>query len=75
MIAMPIVCSRCEDTRRVCEAHPDRPWEGPRACPCGAAGMPCLACNSVDEVTEAACPACRKIHFINLKTGKLFNEE
>src|ERR1700676_2765346 len=31
-------CSRCEDTGWVCEAHPDRPWEGEHACTCGAAG-------------------------------------
>jgi hypothetical protein len=26
-----------------------RPWEGPHACPCGAAGMPCPSCNTPAE--------------------------
>jgi hypothetical protein len=34
-------CLLCEDTGWVCEAHPDQPWEGPHACTCGGAGMPC----------------------------------
>lgn len=38
-------CERCDDTYWVCESHPDRPWNGPRACGCGAAGMPCELCN------------------------------
>src|SRR5258708_35371476 len=25
-------CSRCEETGWVCEAHPDKPWEGEHAC-------------------------------------------
>jgi len=33
----------------VCEAHPDRPWLGPRECGCGAAGAPCPICNRSDE--------------------------
>jgi len=37
----------CDDTRWVCEAHPDRPWDGStRDCTCGGAGMPCPACNT-----------------------------
>jgi hypothetical protein len=28
-----------------CENHPDQPWEGPHACSCGGAGMPCPVCN------------------------------
>ena len=39
-------CTACDDTRWVCEAHDDRPWEGPRACTCGGAGMPCPVCNT-----------------------------
>jgi hypothetical protein len=35
----------CADTGWVCEVHPDKPWNGPNACDCGGAGMPCLACN------------------------------
>jgi hypothetical protein len=40
-------CKLCDDFAWVCEAHPDRPWEGlgPRACTCGGVGMPCEACN------------------------------
>ena len=33
-------CFRCEDSGWVCENHPDRPWDGPHACSCGAAGEP-----------------------------------
>ncbi len=36
----------------VCENHPDRPWQGPRACPCGAAGAPCPDCNTTDDTSE-----------------------
>jgi hypothetical protein len=48
MLSKP-VCSHCDDTGWVCEAHPDRPWEGARACGCGGAGDPCPDCNSSDE--------------------------
>ena len=27
------------------EDHPAQPWDGPAACGCGGAGMPCPACN------------------------------
>jgi hypothetical protein len=40
-----IRCTRCDDRRWVCEVHPDRPWDGPTACGCGAAGAPCPDCN------------------------------
>jgi hypothetical protein len=42
-------CARCRDTYWVCEAHDDRPWDGEHACGCGAAGMPCPACNPSDR--------------------------
>ena len=47
-------CPRCNGCRWVCEAHPDRPWEGEHACCCGAPGEPCPVCNRVegDEVPE-----------------------
>lgn len=48
-------CARCENCRWVCENHPDRPWEGERACGCGGAGMPCPVCNS-SEVTLPEMP-------------------
>jgi hypothetical protein len=31
-------CVRCAGYRWVCEAHPERPWDGPHACGCGAPG-------------------------------------
>jgi|EndMetStandDraft_8_1072994.scaffolds.fasta_scaffold16872_4 hypothetical protein len=40
-----VACARCQDTYWVCEAHDDRPWDGPHACGCGAAGAPCPTCN------------------------------
>jgi hypothetical protein len=42
-------CARCDNCRWVCEAHPDQPWLGARACTCGAAGAPCPVCNQSDE--------------------------
>jgi hypothetical protein len=34
-------------------AHPDKPWDGPRACGCGAPGDPCPVCNNrIDENNE-----------------------
>jgi hypothetical protein len=48
-------CPICDDYRWVCENHPERPWEGPRACDCGGAGAPCPACNP-SEVTMPEMP-------------------
>jgi hypothetical protein len=31
-------CLRCDDCGWICETHPNRPCQGPRACDCGAAG-------------------------------------
>ena len=46
---MTAKCARCEDTYWVCEDHDDRPsWDHPRACTCGAPGMPCPSCNRDD---------------------------
>ncbi|TKT42540.1 hypothetical protein FDR95_28960 [Rhizobiaceae bacterium LC148] len=42
-------CERCKDIGWVCEAHPNKPWAGPKACHCGAAGMPCPSCNPVND--------------------------
>jgi len=51
------VCLVCDNTRWVCEEHPDRPWEvSPRACGCGGAGMPCPMCNRADADTIPALP-------------------
>jgi hypothetical protein len=41
-------CRRCDDSRWVCENHPDRPWQWERACSCGGAGAPCPDCNAAD---------------------------
>ena len=41
-------CRGCVDTFWVCEAQPDLPSDigaSPRACKCGAPGMPCPDCN------------------------------
>ncbi|WP_035968758.1 hypothetical protein [Bradyrhizobium sp. WSM1417] len=40
-----MACARCDGTHWVCESHPDRPWDGPKACGCGGAGEPCPNCN------------------------------
>jgi hypothetical protein len=42
-------CPRCDGCRWVCEAHPERPWEGQAVCGCGAPGAPCPVCNQPDE--------------------------
>jgi hypothetical protein len=47
-----MTCSRCDDCGWVCENHPERPWQGPRACPCGAAGALCPDCNTTDDISE-----------------------
>ena len=47
--AMATTCANCDDLGWVCENHPDRPWEGPRACNCGGAGAPCPACNAAGD--------------------------
>ena len=43
-----LLCETCEDTRLVCEDHPNKVWGGvsnsPAACNCGGAGMPCSEC-------------------------------
>ncbi len=46
-------CPRCDNCRWVCEAHPDKPWEGPRACGCGAPGDPRPVCNWIDTERES----------------------
>lgn len=43
----PAECFRCDGSGWVCEGHPDLPWEGPRACGCGAPGDPCPECNEL----------------------------
>lgn len=42
-------CTSCDDTGWICETHPNKPWNGPKACGCGAAGMPCIICNGDGE--------------------------
>ncbi len=42
-------CKDCRDTGWVCEAHPIKPWAGPRFCGCGAGGMPCPKCSEDGE--------------------------
>jgi hypothetical protein len=39
----------CQDSFWVCEDHPAKPWDGPSACGCGGAGMPCPACNQTAD--------------------------
>ena len=47
-----ITCIYCQEVGWVCEEHPGLPWAGAQACGCGAAGMPCSACD-VPENGEA----------------------
>jgi hypothetical protein len=50
-------CCACMDTFWVCENHPAKPWDGPAACGCGGAGMPCPACNVSDLDNRPRLPA------------------
>jgi hypothetical protein len=47
----------------VCEAHPDRPWEGEHACACGGAGAPCPRCNASDDDPAPRMPKGFKTEF------------
>ncbi|MGY3607696.1 MULTISPECIES: hypothetical protein [unclassified Bradyrhizobium] len=49
-------CAGCDNSRWVCENHPDQPWLGVHACTCGGAGMPCPFCNKRDEDTAPDLP-------------------
>ena len=50
-------CLLCEDCGWVCESYPDKPWEGPHACLCGAPGAPCPACNASNDGNAPRMPA------------------
>jgi hypothetical protein len=54
---MTRTCHVCKGTYWVCESHPAMPWDGPFACGCGAAGMPCPTCNVPDEGERPRLPA------------------
>jgi hypothetical protein len=56
-------CAVCDDCGWVCEAHPDRPFQGERACTCGGAGAPCPSCNPSDADTEPRPPKGFKTEF------------
>jgi hypothetical protein len=49
-------CARCNNSRWVCESHPDRPFIGALACTCGGAGIPCPTCNPFNGFAEPAPP-------------------
>jgi hypothetical protein len=44
-----VKCTTCDDTGWVCEAHPNIPWLGDRACECLQPGKPCPKCNVANE--------------------------
>jgi hypothetical protein len=48
-------CGKCDGTGWICEAHHRRPWAGPKACGCGAPGLPCIACNRCEGDDLAGC--------------------
>ena len=52
-----VICARCRNTGWVCEAHDNRPWDGPYACGCDAPGAPCPNCNSSDKDYPPRLPA------------------
>ena len=53
------VLRTCDNCRWVCEARPDRPWVGERACDCGAPGDPCPTCNHSDSENPPAASGLR----------------
>ncbi len=66
-------CPRCDDYRWVCENHPERPWEGPRACACG--GTPIRAAAALKRRIASCQLQARKMgtpfplkHIIRKKT-------
>ena len=63
-------CAVCDDCGWVCENHPDRPFQGERACTCGGAGAPCPRCNESDEDTKPQAP--EGIRAPAKQTGPLF---
>jgi hypothetical protein len=59
-----MMCETCRDTRWVCEAHPDLPWnDHPSACRCGEPGMPCPDCNEPKPGELPAMPPGFTPHF------------
>jgi hypothetical protein len=56
-----MTCWRCDGCLWVCESHPERPWEGDRACGCGAAGAPCPICNPSDGEKPPRMPSGFKV--------------
>jgi hypothetical protein len=50
-------CVFCDGRGWVCENHPEQPWEGEFACPCGGAGMPCRHCSMSGQDEEPELPA------------------
>lgn len=64
-------CETCDDTGFVCEAHPNRPFNGPKACGCGAAGMPCILCDSDGEKPDVS--RVLKSVLLDVRCSKLLN--
>jgi hypothetical protein len=60
-----VKCAVCEDCGWVCEAHPDRPFDGERACTCGGAGTPCSSCNASIADTGPRFPKGFRVEFDN----------
>ena len=54
--AATMKCLLCDGCGWVCENHPDKPWEGEHACPCGGAGMPCRNCNMSGDDEDPRLP-------------------
>jgi hypothetical protein len=52
-----VICARCCNTGWVCEAHDNRPWDGPHESGCGGAGMPCPSCNVSNPDNPPRLPA------------------
>jgi len=48
-LELAVPCTKCDGCFWVCESHPDRPWDGNKACGCGGAGEPCPQCNPSDR--------------------------
>jgi hypothetical protein len=63
-------CWLCEDCGWVCEAHPDKPWEGEEACTCGDIGAPCPECNVPEKGEFPRLPDGFKTHWGKQKLAR-----
>ena len=65
-MARLIECFVCDETRMVCEIHPERPSSGKYACGCGADAIPCTTCIAPVAAVQPRPAALEKIALVVL---------